>query len=429
MNAPTEHERIATCRRNFALQVVERLRGAGYEALWAGGCVRDLLLEMAPTDYDVATSARPDQVRELFGQRRTLAVGAAFGVIIVLGSHPDAGQVEVATFRNDAGYSDGRRPDAVTFSTAVEDAARRDFTINGMFYDPLTQSVIDYVGGRDDLSRGLIRAIGNADARIAEDKLRMLRAVRFAARFGFAMEAATEAALARHYAELSVVSGERMSAEMHKTLITQGREFALRTWASTGLLKVLLPEVAQLWTSLEEPTCALLRAVEAQSWIGPLSAILFPLYAGTADRSSFIARIGADLKGRLKLSNDEVNELQLALGAQDVLASADRLLWSQVQPYLTNPAIQPGLDLMAARVACGDVAQRQLDWVQQRLAWSDEKLNPPTLIGGRDLQSLGLRPGPQFKQLLTQVRDAQLDGELNSPAAALQWLRDQIDRN
>ena len=171
-------------QRRFALDVVRRLRGAGFEAYWAGGCVRDQLLGRTPKDYDVATNAMPEQVRQLFGRRRTLAIGAAFGVIAVIGPKP-AGTVEVTTFRRDAAYSDGRHPDSVAFSSPEEDASRRDFTINGLFYDPVEDRVIDYVGGQADLAAGRIRAIGNARDRFAEDKLRMLRAVRFAATFAF----------------------------------------------------------------------------------------------------------------------------------------------------------------------------------------------------------------------------------------------------
>jgi tRNA nucleotidyltransferase/poly(A) polymerase len=182
--------------RTFALGVVERLRRAGHEALWAGGCVRDELLGRTPADYDVATSARPDQVRAVFGNRHTLAVGAAFGVITVLGPRP-AGQVEVATFRSDAAYTDGRHPAGVTFTNAREDALRRDFTINGLFLDPLSGEVHDYVAGRADLAAGIVRAIGNAAMRFGEDHLRMLRAVRFAAVFGFAIEEQTHEAIVR----------------------------------------------------------------------------------------------------------------------------------------------------------------------------------------------------------------------------------------
>lgn len=422
MNASNEHEAMAESRRAFARQVVERLRAAGHEALWAGGCVRDLLLESLPIDYDVATSARPEQVRELFGRRRTLAVGAAFGVIIVLGPDARAGQVEVATFRNDASYSDGRRPDAVTFSTAIEDAQRRDFTINGMFYDPLSEQVIDYVGGREDLERGLIRAIGDADARIAEDKLRLLRAVRFAARFGFAIEASTEAALARHAAELAIVSGERMTAEMHKTLVTSGRESAVREWAETGMLSVLLPSLAERWAEVGEQACALVRAVRPDHWTAPLAAILFPL-GGAEPDPQLLARLITDLKTRLKFSNEDLAQLKFALESQSCFQSARQLPWSQVQPRLINPLVPVALDLLAARVACGQCDAETLAWLHAKRAQASEVLNPPPLATGHDLHQLGLAAGPAFKELLDRVRAMQLDGEIDSREQALAWLQ------
>ncbi len=195
------------------MDVVRRLRKAGYLAYWAGGCVRDQLLGREPKDYDVATDAKPDEIRTLFGRGRTLALGASFGVITVIGP-PGAGQIEVATFRDDVGYSDGRHPDHVHFSTAEMDASRRDFTINGLFFDPIGQEVIDYVGGREDLRLRRIRAIGDPVKRFTEDKLRMLRAVRFSAGFDFELDPATWGAICRMSAQITVVSWERISAEI-----------------------------------------------------------------------------------------------------------------------------------------------------------------------------------------------------------------------
>ncbi len=411
--------------RQFAIEVVQRLRDAGHEALWAGGCVRDLLLEREPKDFDVATSARPEQVRNLFGQRRTLAVGAAFGVIIVLPKDPQAGQIEVATFRNDAQYSDGRRPDAVTFSTAREDAARRDFTINGMFYDPVDQQVIDYVGGQKDLSRGLIRAIGDADARIGEDKLRMLRAIRFAARFGFAIEAATEAAIARHAPELSIVSGERMTAEMQKTFEAMGREMAIRTWGETGLMQVLLPAVAAHWPANCQRVSALLRAVDPQPWTAALGLCLLPFIEQPASGAP-LHEILDDLKLRLKFSNEDLDQLKFALQSQSHLVQSPDLNWSQLQPLLVHPHVTTALQVLKARVACGEVEPRALDCVLSKLAQPAELLNPVPLIDGRILQELNLKPGPLFKELLSEVRRLQLDGQLVSQVDAIAWIRNRM---
>ena len=410
-----------SARRSFAISVVRQLRDAGFEALWAGGCVRDLLLNRQPEDFDVATSARPEEVRKLFGHKRTLAVGAAFGVIIVLGKDTDAGQVEVATFRNDAQYSDGRRPDSVTFSTAREDAARRDFTINGMFYDPLTEQVIDYVDGQSDLKRSLIRAIGNADARIGEDKLRMLRAIRFASRFNFAIEAATESAIARHAHELQIVSGERMTAEMHKTLETPGRELAVRTWAETGLMNVLLPKLSEHWHADCQRISSLIRAVEPRPWTAALAACLLPLMQSQGLQA--IDVIALDLKQRLKFSNEDLEQLKFALKTQTALANSPRLAWSELQPLLIDSNIQVAIQVLRSRVAVGEVAQAALDHVLTKLSLPTEQLNPTPLVDGQVLQTLGLQPGSQFKVILSHIRNAQLDGQIQDQAAAIQWIK------
>ena len=230
-------------QREFAIEVVSTLRDAGYQSLWAGGCVRDQLLGKLPKDYDVATSAVPEQVREVFGKRRTLAVGAAFGVIVVLGNKQQ-GQIDVATFRTDISYSDGRRPDEVRFSSPEQDATRRDFTINGLFYDPIDSQVIDYVGGEVDIARKIIRAIGEPDARFAEDRLRMLRAVRFAATLGFDIDSPTAEAVRKHAAAINEVSPERIGVEMHRMLSDSSRGLALELLHSTQLLGHVLKPLA-----------------------------------------------------------------------------------------------------------------------------------------------------------------------------------------
>jgi poly(A) polymerase len=229
-------------QREFAVDVVAKLRAAGFEAYWAGGCVRDQLLGREPKDFDVATDARPDEIRGIFGFRRTVAVGEAFGVIKVVGRKPE-GEVEVATFRQDASYSDGRHPDSVRFSTPEADAQRRDFTINGLFYDPLDDRVIDFVGGQEDLARRMVRAIGDARARFAEDKLRLLRGVRIAATFDFTLEPATRDAIKAMADQITVVSAERIAAEMRLMLVHPRRARALELLRELGLLKIILPEV------------------------------------------------------------------------------------------------------------------------------------------------------------------------------------------
>src|SRR5947209_32514 len=232
--------------REFATAVVRRLQEAGHQALWAGGCVRDELLGLVPKDYDVATDARPEEVRARF--RRTVAVGMSFGVVEVLGPRQDGRplKVQVATFRTDGHYTDGRRPDEVVFSSAREDALRRDFTINGMFFDPLANKLIDYVGGQEDLRAKVLRAIGDPATRISEDKLRMLRAVRIAARFELTIDPATDTAIRGMAEQIAVVSPERIADELRKLLVDPHRARGVNLLHETELLTPIVPELVPM---------------------------------------------------------------------------------------------------------------------------------------------------------------------------------------
>lgn len=406
--------------RQFASDLVRHLRQAGYEALWAGGCVRDLLMGNVPHDYDIATSATPDEVRELFGKSRTLTVGAAFGVIIVLPSRSarDVPPVEVATFRTDSEYSDGRRPDAVTFSTPEEDAARRDFTINGMFFDPVEENVIDYVGGKQDLEAGVVRAIGDAQQRIAEDKLRMLRAVRFAARFEFAIEERTRSAIERHAPELQVVSGERIAVELRKSLETDRASWALGCMADLGLLPVILPEIATRFSNHRDHALRLVEAVRSRDWRVRFAALLLAVDL-PGERKQRIESI----KSRLRFANDDSRAIRFALESYSTLCHARRLRWSQVQPLMIHPDLGVAVDLLTALSRLGEVDQDTLAWLIDRMNWSAEEMNPPPLVTGKELIEEGWRPGPEFREVLAKVRAQQLDGELTSTRAATEWIR------
>ena len=227
--------------REFAVEVVTKLRSDGFEALWAGGCVRDQLIGIEPKDYDVATNATPEQVILLFGKHKTVPVGVSFGVVMVLGPTRAHGQVEVATFRADGEYLDGRRPSAVSFCSSEEDAKRRDFTINGMFFDPVSEEVIDFVGGKQDLQAGVVRAIGDPVARFTEDKLRMLRAVRFASTYKFELDPATATAIKTLGSELVQVSAERIAQELLRMFAHRTRAVSLKQLYATGLIGVLFP--------------------------------------------------------------------------------------------------------------------------------------------------------------------------------------------
>jgi poly(A) polymerase len=408
--------------RAFAIDVVERLRRAGHEAVWAGGCVRDELLGRTPADYDVATSALPDQVREVFGRRRTLAVGAAFGVITVLGPS-GAGQVEVATFRSDAAYTDGRHPAGVTFTDAREDALRRDFTINGLFLDPLSGEVHDYVDGRADLAAGVVRAIGSPALRFGEDHLRMLRAVRFAAVFGFALEDETRAAVERMAHLVTVVSPERIAAELRAMVSRPGRRRALELLHETGLAREVLPELMSASAASGDApgwqeSARIVDALDEPALAAALAILTERLPAETTDR----------IATRLRLSNHEaktarwLHEAVAAIGRDDAASPAGRP-WSQVQPWLAHPAACLLADVLRARAASGRGDAAAAGWVTEKLSLPRAELDPPPLLGGEDLKAAGVPAGPLMGRLLAELRALQLDGRVATRDDALAWVR------
>ncbi|MCS7238967.1 MAG: CCA tRNA nucleotidyltransferase [Thermoguttaceae bacterium] len=406
-------------QRRFALEVVATLRRAGYEAYWAGGCVRDELLGRTPKDYDVATNALPDEIRRVFRHRKTLAVGAAFGVITIVGRAGE-GQIEVATFRRDDTYSDGRHPDRVHFSTAEEDAKRRDFTINGLFLDPLENRVIDYVGGQEDLRQGIIRAIGNPRERFAEDKLRMLRAVRFAASFGFSIDSETFAAIKEMAPQIVQVSPERIAAELERCLVEPGRRQAAELLLASGLLEVILPELASAivhnpvaWAEnlsvaekLEQPTFALALAVLYWRLIKP-------------EDSEQVAR-------RLRFSNQVRLTTAWLLHWRYMLTEAPQRLWSEVHPIASSPYIRELLAWGEALVAAGRMDPEIMRWWREKLAQPRELWDPAPLVSGIDLQTLGIPPGPIYRRILSEIRRRQLDGQLTTKEEAIDFARSQL---
>lgn len=403
-------------QREFALDVVRKLRAAGHQAYWAGGCVRDRLLGRTPKDYDVATDAAPPLIRELFGRKRTLAIGAAFGVITVLGP-PGAGQIEVATFREDMEYRDGRRPEGVRFSTAEQDALRRDFTINGLFFDPVEDKVIDFVGGQEDLRAGVLRAIGDPFERFREDKLRMLRAVRFAATFAFRLDPATRDAIRQMAMELNVVSAERIAAEMQRVLVDRHRTTGLRLLLDTGLAETVLPEIVPRDDAGQdrlERALAVLDALEGPSFPLALAALL----------QFFVDREAAAAVGyRWRLSNLQVDRVAWLVEHRGQLRGAAAKRWSAVQPILAAPGGEDvvRLEEAAARAGLGDPANAA--WCRAALERPRAELDPPPLLTGDDLKSQGIRPGPKYKTILDRVRDAQLDGEIQNKDDALALAR------
>ena len=430
--------------RQFATDVVRQLKDAGYVALWNGGCVRDLMLGRTPKDYDVATDARPDQVRKLFGNRKTLAVGESFGVIIVLGPTKAAGQIEVATFRTEGPYGDGRRPDSVAYATPEQDAQRRDFTINGMFYDPLKETVHDYVGGEQDLGEGVIRAIGDPHDRMTEDKLRMLRAVRFTATLDFRLDERTAAAVREMGEQILVVSWERISEELRKMLVDVHRERALRLCQELGLLAIILPELTDvLPTSADGGDPATFDSTEPsrREWwhtlhmLGNLEEPSFELAAAALlhsvpsplDQPRKSAEQGRTVRAicrRLKLSNQETDHICWLVGRLHALDDADSLPLAALKRLLIHPHIGE-LFQLARRSALAEQRDVEgIDFAAEYLAGTPlEVLNPPELIDGADLQALGLEPGPLFREILTAVRDAQLNEEIATREEALALAR------
>lgn len=406
-------------QRQLALDVLRTLREAGYESLFAGGCVRDQLLGITPKDYDVATNATPEQVRELFGKRRTIAVGAAFGVIAILGKK---GQdpIETATFRSDGAYVDGRRPTGVQYTTAEQDAQRRDFTINGMFLDPLEQDeakqVVDYVGGLEDLENRTLRAIGDPGQRFAEDKLRLLRAVRFAATYDLKIEENTFAAIKAMAGEVTVVSAERIGMEISRLLKHPNRAKGVSLLAETRLLETLFPEVTtggNDFTTWRE-RLDVLSLLQSQTLPPALAALMAEL--ATPQEAKALCR-------RIRLTNQEGERTAWLLEKLPLVESADQLPWPQLQRIL----IAEGSDeLMELATATWGEDHAGVARCRELLNQPIEVFNPPPLVTGDDLIAHGIAPGKHFKALLDFLRDQQLDGRLETKAAALaaadQWV-------
>jgi poly(A) polymerase len=428
-------------QREFAVDVVRRLQGAGFRALWNGGCVRDLLMGRVPKDYDVATDARPDAVRNLFGQRRTLAVGASFGVIIVLGSK-EAGNIEVATFRTEGPYLDGRRPEHVDFAGPEDDARRRDFTINGMFYDPLSEQVHDYVGGEKDLAAGVVRAIGRPSDRMAEDKLRMLRAVRFAATLEFQLDGPTADAVRAMAPEIHVVSAERIAQELKRMLVDPHRRRAMELARDTQLLLEILPELRPILDednpgdkgnskSPWEISLRRLRLLEEPRFELAAAALLasVPEIGVSLSLGQKEPRVARGVCKRLRLSNQETDSIEwLLTHLSDVFASATKSL-AQLKRMLAHPDAR---DLLALARADRLAAESDLSGVMhceellQRTP--PERLDPLPFVTGDDLIARGLRPGKRIREILDTIREAQLNEELTDKEEAFR-LADQLMNN
>jgi len=444
---------LSSDKARQATRIVRVLRAHGYSAYLVGGCVRDLLLGREPADYDVATSATPDEVMRIFPQ--TYAVGAQFGVVLVpVRRDAENGarenySIEVATYRSDGFYSDGRHPDQVQFSTDPHlDVQRRDFTINGLLLDPVSQQVLDYVGGRADLSQRIIRAIGAPHRRFMEDKLRMLRAVRFAARFGYSIEAETFRAIRELAGNIHDVSRERIRDEIVKMLTEGSARRAFELLDETGLLEQVLPEIKRM-KGVEQPPQ---YHPEGDVWIhtlmlleglGPgtspslaLGALLHdvgkpPTFRRAPDRIRFDnhaevgTRMAEEICRRFRLSNEETEQVCMLVANHMKFAEVQRMRESTLKRFFRLPRFEEHLELHRLDCLSSHRDLSLYNFAREKMAaLSTQQIRPEPLLDGNDLIGAGYQPGPQFKELLTAVEDAQLEGKVSSKTEALKLIRD-----
>jgi poly(A) polymerase len=443
--------------KEFAISIIETLRQQGFQAYLAGGCVRDLLLKRAPADYDVATSATPAQVMKMFPD--TYAAGVQFGVVLVPAPEEQfaaaeeiapvkSNTIEVATFRSDHGYSDGRHPDGVRFSSDPrEDVARRDFTINGMMLDPVSGEVLDFVGGREDLEAGLVRAIGEPERRFAEDKLRMLRAARFAARFEYAIEVETLAAIKRHAAEIYLVSRERVRDELTKMLTEGHARRAFLLLDESGLLKQVLPEISAMKGVQQPPefhpegdvfvhTLLLLDHLPQPcpltlAWGALLHDVGKPATFRVApDRIRFDDHVDVGVKiteeicERLRFSKQDAAQVLALVDNHMRFGHVSRMKESTLKKFLRLPRFEEHLALHRADSLASHGHLSTYEFIREKLAEiPPEKIRPVALVTGDDLIAAGYAPGPRFREILESVEDAQLEGRLLSRDTAMEFVR------
>jgi poly(A) polymerase len=431
-------------RKKNALQVIETLHQAGYLAFLVGGCVRDLLLKREPADYDVATDATPDKVMKIFP--KTYAVGAQFGVVLVAVGENET--VEVATFRSDVGYSDGRHPDEVRFTkTPQEDVQRRDFTINGLLLDPLSDEVFDYVGGRKDLEDGIIRTIGDPEKRFGEDKLRMLRAVRFASRFGYILEMNTMTAIQKLSPQISQVSAERVRDELTKMLTEGKARLAFFMLYASRLLQQVLPEIAAM-KGVEQPpefhpegdvfihTLLLLDnlpnpCTPTLAWAALLHDVGKPAtFRKAPDRIRFDNHVDVGVKitegicQRLRFSNEDAEQIIALVDNHMRFMDAMRMNESTLKKFLRMPKFEEHLELHRLDSLASNGYMGSYDFVKGKLASiPPEVMRPVPLVTGDQLIAAGYEPGPRFKEILDIVEDAQLENRLTNHEEAMAFVR------
>ena len=398
--------------KQAAIKIIKHLRRNGFEALLAGGCVRDMLLRRPATDYDIATDAVPDDVIKLF--RRTLKVGAKFGVVIVL---LEGKQVEVATFRTETGYADGRHPATVRFATAAEDASRRDFTINGMFYDPLTKKVIDYVNGRADLKKHLIRTIGRPEGRFSEDYLRMLRAVRFSAQLGFTIEPKTFSAIRRQANNISKISGERIAMELEAILVSPNRSIGASLLTKSKLAEKVFPGLDNKKMNLAVKVLNQLR-----------KKVDFPL-ALACLLAGCSTEFALEKCRVLKLSRNQTKHIKFLLANRGKLLE-DKMSLAELKLTLAQPYFWDLYELQRAIQKAERKSVAPLTRLRRRIkALGDIELKPKPVLDGHELMQLGAVPGPALGQLAQEMYVAQLEGNLQTAVQARQWVQKWLQKH
>ncbi len=426
-----------------ARAVAARLRESGHVAYFAGGCVRDIVRGETPKDFDIATDANPEAVQKLFPH--TYAVGAHFGVILVV---ENGFQFEVATFRSDDAYVDGRRPSAVHFSSPEEDAKRRDFTINGMFYDPVAEKVIDFVGGRADIGAKLVRAIGDSAQRFTEDRLRMLRAVRFAAVLDYKIDNRTWDALVANAPSINEISAERIRDEMVRIFVSTNRTRGWDLLDSSGLMRAILPEIDAMKGCAQpeqfhpegdvfEHTRLMLQFLPGKVSVPLVFSVLLHDVAkprtATVDNTGRIRfnehdRIGAEMTEeimrRLRFSGAEIDATVEMVRQHMVFKDVPKMRIAKLKRFMARPTFEDELELH--RVDC-EGSHRMLDnyefLLRKREEFANEPIIPPPLVRGDDLIALGLKPGPKFREILDAVETGQLEGTLRTSEEALEWVK------
>lgn len=430
----------------LSFQIAKRLKEEGFLAYLAGGCVRDWLMNREPHDFDIATTATPDMVEKIFP--KVVPVGRQFGVMLVL---EEGKPFEVATFRSESAYRDGRHPSRVEFSQPEEDARRRDFTVNGLFYDPFEKKVVDYVKGEEDIKQKLIRAIGNPEERFEEDKLRLLRAIRFSAVLDFEIEAGTWQSIKTHVTKIRQVSPERMRDELVKIFTRPGAAKGYQLLSESGLMKEILPEIEAMKGVAQPPeyhpegdvfihTGMLLERLDHPSPTLAFGALLHDVgkpktFAVREGKITFYehAPLGADMAReilkRLRFSNQEIDSICDSVANHMKFGDVQRMRSGKLKQFVSRPNFQEELELHRVDCESSHGLLDNYDFLKKKLEeYAEEDLKPVPFLNGHDLIALGLKPGPAMKPLLEEAYELQLEGRFKAKDEALAWVKDRLSK-